>query len=178
MKRRMVIVGAVLAALGLITPPPAQGSAETGCGAWMNPRLSADRRADLVLAELTLDEKVLLTHTLSDSTHSREVAPIPRLCVPALLLNNGPAGVASGGIVQPQATALPAPLGLAASFDPAMARAYGVVMGRETRDVGRNVMEGPDVNIARTPLNGRNFEAYGEDPFLAGEIVVGNVRGI
>jgi beta-glucosidase len=178
MKRRMVIVGAVLAAIGLIAPPSAQGSAETGCGAWMNPRLPADRRADQVLAAMTLDEKVLLTHTLSDATHSREVAPIPRLCVPALLLNNGPAGVASGGIVQPQATALPAPLGLAASFDPATAHAYGVVMGRETRDVGRNVMEGPNVNIARTPQNGRTFEAYGEDPFLAGQIVVGNVRGI
>ena len=177
MKRRLVLVGAAVFVLGLVTPP-AQGSADPGCGAWLNPRLPADRRADLVLGQMTLDEKVLMTHTLSDATHSREVAPIPRLCVPALLLNNGPAGVASGGIVQPQATALPAPIALAASFDQSTARAYGTVMGRETRDVGRNVMEGPDVNIARTPLNGRNFEAYGEDPFLAGQIVVGNVRGI
>jgi beta-glucosidase len=177
MKRRLAIVGAAVFAVGLVTAP-APGSADTGCGAWQNPHLPADRRADLVLAQLTLDEKVSMTHTLSDATHSRETAPIPRLCVPALLLNNGPAGVASGGIVQPQATALPAPLAAAASFDPAIARAYGVVEGRETRDVGRNVMEGPNINIARTPLNGRTFEAYGEDPFLAGQIVVDNVRGI
>jgi beta-glucosidase len=59
-----------------------------------------------------------------------------------------------------------------------MARAYGVVEGRETRDTGRNLMEGPDINIARTPLNGRTFEAYGEDPYLAGRIAAGNIDGI
>jgi beta-glucosidase len=80
--------------------------------------------------------------------------------------------------VQPQTTALPAPLGLAASFDPQVAFRYGAVMGRETRAVGRNLQEGPDINIARVPLNGRTFEAYGEDPHLAGEIVTGTVQGI
>jgi beta-glucosidase len=64
------------------------------------------------------------------------------------------------------------------SFDPSVARAYGVVEGRETSDVGRNDMEGPNLNIARTPLNGRTFEAYGEDPYLAGQIGAGNVQGI
>ena len=144
----------------------------------MDPHRSPDQRADLVLALMTLDEKVAMTHAISDSTHSREVPPIDRLCIPALLLNNGSAGVGSGGVVQPQATALPAPLDAAASFDPAIARAYGTVEGRETRAVGRNDMEGPDINIARTPLNGRTFEAYGEDPYLAGQIAVGNVEGI
>ena len=144
----------------------------------MDPALAPDQRADLVLAQMTLDEKVAMTHAISDSTHSREVPPIERLCIPALLLNNGSAGVGSGGVVQPQTTALPAPLDAAASFDPAIARAYGTVEGRETRDVGRNDMEGPDINIARTPLNGRTFEAYGEDPYLAGQIAAGNVEGI
>src|SRR5262249_27847089 len=141
-------------------------------------QLSPDQRADLVLAQMTLDEKVAMTHAISDSTHSREVPGNDRLCIPPLLLNNGSAGVGSGGVVQPQATALPAPLTAAASFDPSTARAYGTVEGRETRAVGRNDMEGPDINIARTPLNGRTFEAYGEDPYLAGQIAAGNVEGI
>jgi beta-glucosidase len=73
---------------------------------------------------------------------------------------------------------LPAPLGEAASFDPAVAHAYGAVEGRETWATGRNLMEGPNLNIARTPLNGRTFEAFGEDPFLVGQIAAANIRGI
>ncbi|HEY0693274.1 MAG TPA: glycoside hydrolase family 3 N-terminal domain-containing protein, partial [Kribbella sp.] len=170
-------VAVVLALAGLTAAGPAQAE-PTGCSAWMDTHLSPDRRADLVIAQMTLDEKVGMMHAISDSTHDREIPPVPRLCVPSLLLNNGPAGVGSSGPVQAQTTAMPAPLGLAASFDPSMARAYGVVEGRETRDTGRNLMEGPDINIARTPLNGRTFEAYGEDPYLVGQIAAGNIDGI
>ncbi len=176
MKRH--VLACVLLAASALSPATALATAPSGCGAWMDPHRSPDQRADLVLAQMTLDEKVAMTHAISDSQHSREVPPIDRLCIPALLLNNGSAGVGSGGVTQPQATALPAPLSAAASFDPAIARAYGTVEGRETRDVGRNDMEGPDINIARTPLNGRTFEAYGEDPYLAGQIAAGNVTGI
>jgi beta-glucosidase len=179
MKRPVRAAVAVLLALaGLAVAGPAHATAPADCSAWMDSHLPAAKRADLVLAQMTLDEKVSMMHAISDSTHDREVPPIERLCVPALLLNNGPAGVGSSGPVQAQTTALPAPLGLAATFDPAMARAYGVVEGRETRDTGRNLMEGPDINIARTPLNGRTFEAYGEDPYLAGQIAAGNIDGI
>jgi beta-glucosidase len=170
-------VALVLALAGLTAAGPVQ-AADTGCSAWMDTHLSPDRRADLVIAQMTLDEKSGMMHAISDSTHDREIPAIPRLCVPSLLLNNGPAGVGSSGPVQAQTTAMPAPLGLAASFDPSMARAYGVIEGRETRDTGRNLMEGPDINIARTPLNGRTFEAYGEDPYLVGQIADGNIAGI
>jgi beta-glucosidase len=176
MKRHMLACAVLVASA--LSPIAARADAPSGCGPWMDPSVSPDRRADLVMAQMTLDEKIAMTHAISDSQHSREVPGIDRLCVPPLLLNNGPAGVGSGGVVQPQATALPAPLGVAASFDPAVARAYGAVEGRETRDVGRNDMEGPNVNIARTPLNGRTFEAYGEDPYLAGQIGAGDVQGI
>jgi beta-glucosidase len=171
------VAGAVplRAAAGSAAAGPAAGCAGSP---WMNRHLSGERRADLLMAQMTLDEKVAMTHTISDSTNAREIPAIPRLCIPSLLMNNGPAGVGSGGIVQYQATALPAPLGVAASFDPQVARAYGVVEGRETSDTGRNLMEGPDINIARTPLNGRTFEAYGEDPYLAGQIAVGDIGGI
>ena len=128
---------------------------------------------------MTLDEKVAMTHAISDSTHSREVPPIDRLCIPALLLNNG----LGGRRLRRRRAAADARRCPHRSMRPRRStrrsrRAYGTVEGRETRDVGRNDMEGPDINIARTPLNGRTFEAYGEDPYLAGQIAAGNVDGI
>ena len=85
---------------------------------------SPEERAALVVAQMTLDEKVQETGSMLDATHSRETPPIPRLCVPALRLNNGSAGVSTGGPVQLPATALPAPIGLAATWDPALAWRY------------------------------------------------------
>src|SRR6266545_2425968 len=145
---------------------------------WMDPTKSPDERATLVIAQMTLDEKIQEMGSLRDAEHFRETPPIPRLCVPALRLNNGSAGVSTGGPVQFPATALPAPIGLAAIWDPQQALQYGTVQGQETLDQGRNLLEGPDINIARVPVNGRTFEAYGEDPFLAGQTTVGDVRGI
>jgi len=139
---------------------------------------SPEERAALVVAQMTLDEKVQETGSMLDATHSRETPPIPRLCVPALRLNNGSAGVSTGGPVQLPATALPAPIGLAATWDPALAWRYGVVEGTETLNEGRNLLEGPDINLARVPVNGRTFEAYGEDPLLAGQISASDIGGI
>jgi beta-glucosidase len=166
-------------ALAPATAAPA-GAADAACAGapWLDPTRSPDQRTELLLGELTLAEKVGLLHAISDNAHAREVPAVPRLCIPALLLNNGPAGVGSSGVVQVQSTALPAPLAEAASFDPAVARAYGTVEGRETWATGRNLMEGPNLNIARTPLNGRTFEAFGEDPFLVGQIAAANIQGI
>jgi beta-glucosidase len=169
--------GAVVTALAAAAPASAIAG---GCAGepWMDTHRSPDQRAALLVAQMTLAEKTQEMHTISDAEHSREVSPIPRLCIPALLMNNGPAGVGSGGPVQHAATALPAPIGQAATFDPGAARSYGTIEGAETRAQGRNLMEGPNVNIARVPLNGRTFEAFGEDPYLAGQIAVGNIRGI
>src|SRR2546430_2135281 len=167
-------------ALTFAPPAAAEDPAPGDCAGapWMDRSRTADERAGLVLAQLTLDEKVQETASMLDATHSRETPPIPRLCLPGLRLNNGSAGVSTGGPVQFPATALPAPIGLAATFDPALARRYGVVEGQETLNQGRNLLEGPDINIARVPVNGRTFEAYGEDPFLAGQISAADIRGI
>jgi beta-glucosidase len=184
MKRTRVAVAgvALLLASTLVSvganATPAAAADDCAGAPWMDPQRPADERAGLLVREMTLDEKVSMMHSVSDSGHSRETLPIPRLCIPALRLNNGSNGVGSGGPVQPQTTALPAALGLAASFDPTVAQRFGKVTGRETRDVGRNLQEGPDINIARVPLNGRTFEAYGEDPYLAGQIAAGTVQGI
>jgi beta-glucosidase len=174
-----------IAVVALATPAaaapsvPYDGSA-TGCAGapWMDRHRGADNRADLAIAQMTLDEKILWLGSLTDATHSRETPPLARLCLPALRLNNGSAGVSTGGPVQTPSTALPAPIGLAATWDPGLARRYGVVEGEETLTKGRNLLEGPDINIARVPTNGRTFEAYGEDPLLAGQMAVGDIQGI
>ncbi len=132
------------------------------------------RVAELVRA-MTLDEKIAMVHGERGSPYVGYIPPIPRLCVPALKLEDGPAGVADGmtGVTQ-----LPAPVALAASWDTALARSYGEVVGGEEWGKGANVDLGPTVNIVRDPRWGRAFEAYGEDPYLAGRMGVGYIRGV
>ncbi len=100
---------------------------------------------------------------------------VPSLCIPALTLTDGPNGVGNGltGVTQ-----LPAAIGVAASFNPAIAHAVGVVEGQEARTKGIAVVQGPELNLARVPQGGRIFETYGEDPVLAGVLGVADVRGI
>jgi beta-glucosidase len=141
-------------------------------------------RARAIVAQLTLDEKISQLHGIRDDASDifRHVPAIPRLGVPGLMITNGPAGVSTGGSRKPEnqpfATALPAPISLAASFDVKQALSYGDIGGKETRMVGRDLLEGPTVNIARVPMNGRTFEAYGEDPFLAGQIATQWIKGV
>jgi beta-glucosidase len=168
--------GAAAAAAAAAEPAPATCNGQPA--PWLDVSRGPDERAGLAVGELTLDEKIAYLGSLRDAEHFRETPPVQRLCLPALRLNNGSAGVSTGGPVQFPATALPAPIGLAATWDTDLAHRYGVVGGRETRSQGRNLLEGPDLNLARVPVNGRTFEAYGEDPYLAGEITVANVRGI
>jgi beta-glucosidase len=143
-----------------------------------------EARAKAIVAKMTLDEKISQLAGIQDNTKDiyRTVPAIPRLGIPALLLTNGPAGVSTGGSRnpdhQPLATALPAPISLAASFDLKQADAYGQLGASETLDVGRNLLEGPTVGIARVPVNGRTFEGYGEDPYLAAQVGVHDISGI
>jgi beta-glucosidase len=145
---------------------------------WMNRSLSPGKRAGLLVPHMTLAQEAQETASVSTATESREVPAIASLCIPALLLTNGSAGISTGSPVQYPATALPAPISLASAWDPADAYRYGVIEGSEARDQARNDVEGPDINIARVPVNGRTFEAYGEDPYLVGQIAAGDVTGI
>jgi beta-glucosidase len=102
-----------------------------------------------------------------------------RLSIPALYVTNGPAGVGPGGAgSQKRATALPAPLALAASWDPSLAFDYGKLAGEEAYSLGYNLLEAPDINIARIPQGGRVFESFGEDPYLVSRIAVAEIEGI
>ena len=108
---------------------------------WMDTHRSPDQRAKLLVANMTLAQEVQETATISTATQSREVPGIPALCIPALLLTNGPAGVSTNAPVQLPATALPAPISLAATWNPADAWRYGVVEGNEL------VSQGPDLFV-------------------------------
>lgn len=181
--RQLFVVLSAATSLALVPPVAGQSLAATATATQgtssTGAKPSPEERAAAVVAQMTLDEKITELHGVQDADHRRFVPGIPRLGIPPLRVTNGPAGVGPGDDPsQPAATALPAPISLAASFDPSIARQYGAVTGIETGDLAHNLLEGPDVNIARVPVNGRTFEGYGEDPYLASQIGVPNIEGI
>src|SRR5436190_9647870 len=139
-----------------------------------------DARARAIVARMTLDEKILELHGIGGSSPDiRKVPGISRLGIPAFVITNGPAGATNGTVTPvPPATALPAPVSLASSFDLAAAASYGQVEGSEARVLGNELLEGPDMNLARIPQGGRTFENLGEDPFLAGQVAAADIQAI
>lgn len=135
---------------------------------------------DQLLAQMTLDEKLSMLHGAEDPDPAigldaaGYVPGIPRLGIPPLRLADGPAGIRT----QATATALPAPVVLAASFDRTLATNYGKVIGMEGLARNQQVLLSPMVNMVRVPQAGRNFETLGEDPFLAGAMVAAEITGI
>jgi beta-glucosidase len=134
-------------------------------------------KLDRLIAQMTLDEKIAMLHGATDPERYGQAGylpGVPRLGVPPLRLTDGPAGVRTS---QP-ATALPAPVSLASTFSPALAKQYGQIIGRDGRARHQNVILAPMVNTVRVPQGGRNFETLGEDPCLAGRIVAAEIEGI
>ena len=129
-----------------------------------------DEKINRLLAQLSLQEEIRL---LSGSSVMATTG-IERLHIPAFRMSDGP----MGAHIPPPSTAYPAGIGLAASWDRELAQQIGNQIGRDARSRGVSFLLGPGVNIYRTPLNGRNFEYFGEDPFLAGEIAVGYINGV
>lgn len=135
---------------------------------------------DVALAELTLEEKAALTCG-SDMWHT---AAVERLGIPAIMVSDGPHGMRTqkgeveglGGAEA--ATCFPTAVTLAASWDPDLVREVGAGIGAEARALGVAVVLGPGINIKRSPLCGRNFEYFSEDPLVAGELGLALVRGI
>ena len=170
--RRIATVVAAVASLTVVL---------AGSAGAVGPRHQADpvSAARAIVAQMTLAEKITEMHGIQDATHNRFVPGIPRLGIPPLVITNGPAGVGPGDPkTQAPATALPAPEALAATWDPRQAASYGRIMGTEAADLGNNFIEGTDVNVVRVPQNGRTFENYGEDPFLAAQFAAPNIRAV
>jgi beta-glucosidase len=135
------------------------------------------------LSRMTLEEKVKLCTAQSKfSSHG-----VPRLGIPELWMSDGPHGVrmeimwdswSHAGWSNDSCTAFPALTCLAASWDPSMSHLFGNAIGEEARYRRKDVLLGPGVNIYRSPLNGRNFEYLGEDPYLASRMVVPYIQGV
>src|SRR5271170_7569178 len=159
-------------------------------GPWLDPSLSPDARADLVLKELTLDEKITLIHgeglagmTPLGSRRGESnggvgfTAGIPRLGIPGIDMSDAAYGVRSSGENGRYSTALPANVGAAASWDVDAAYEYGKLIGTELRAQGFNMSLGGGVDLTREPRNGRTFEYLGEDPVLGGTLVGKLIQG-
>lgn len=139
-----------------------------------------ESRARTLIGSMTLDEKVDLVTGDLNHMFGFYNGPIERVGIPELTMADGPPGVRinNGGVHGGAATALPAPLALAASWNPALAARYGDVLGHEARASGHNVFLGPAVDIARVPIAGRNFESLGEDPVLAARMAATEIEAI
>ena len=170
---------AALALVVLVMPASASAAGRCGAHPWCDTSLSPDTRANLLVAQMTNDEKAAflggddLQGVLGgEGTHTGTQQGVPRLDVPTIYYSDGPQGSRSG-----KATAMPGPMALAATFDRDTARTYGATVGDEVRAKGNDVVFAPTINVMRTPLGGRTFEAYGEDPFLIGQTAANWIKG-
>jgi len=153
-------------------------------GPWSDRNLSPDQRADLLIQQMTLEEKISLVHGDEGEESLKKwlggagyVPGIPRLGIPALQMSDGRSGVANIGRTGRYATALPSALANAASWDLRASYDFGALLGKEIRDLGFNVSLGGTANIIREARNGRNFECLGEDPLLIGKMLGSELKG-
>jgi beta-glucosidase len=154
-----VLVAVSLPALPLAAPAQTKMSAA-----------ETDSQVNAMMAKLTLDQKIDLLGGVDNMfTHT-----MPQIGLPRLKMSDGPVGVRTWG----PTTGYAAGIGLAASWDTALARRVGVSLGRDARARGVNFILGPGVDIYRAPMNGRNFEYFGEDPYLASRIAVNYIEGV
>jgi beta-glucosidase len=182
-------------ALADVAKKPAASQKVAGpAHAWLNPKLSADARTDLVLKAMTNDEKFTVIfgyfgadlkpkytrHKDSHDASAGYVAGVPRLGIPGQWQTDAGVGVATQGSHQDlrARTALPSGLATTATWNPELAFKGGAMIGKEARDSGFNVQLAGGVNLMREPRNGRNFEYGGEDPWLAGAMVAAQIKGI
>jgi beta-glucosidase len=183
---------AFAAILGFVTAAGANGAGpqtQSPARPWMNTSLSPDQRADLVLKEMTLDEKIDLMHgqgmpgwkrpmprTYLGNQGAGFIIGIPRLGIPQVEMSDAAYGVRMSAQNGRYSTALPSNIAAAASWDPEGACEYGALIGRELRAQGYNMTLGGGVNLTREPRNGRTFEYQGEDPLLAGTLVGNRIK--
>lgn len=163
---RVGFVGSMLLLLGVLSP------GERSAAQAPHPLTAADQqRIDAIVQKMTLDQKLDYIGGTGFA-----VRAVPELKLPAFEMSDGPIGVRSNSGLP--STTYAAGIGLAATWDRELASRVGEGIGRDARARGVHYMLGPGTNIYRSPRNGRNFEYFGEDPYLAGEMVVGYITGM
>lgn len=170
--------------------------------AWRDTSKTPQERAESLVAAMTLEQKIAQLHGAMETIDiygmsaqattqeemdalaaqirvERHVTGIEELGIPRFRITNGPVGVGMGdGTPSPPATSLPMTIAVAAGFDPRLAYEYGDIIGSETATLGQHVLEGPGVCLHRTPIAGRNFEYFSEDPYLSGVMGVEVTKAI
>ncbi|HEU5077957.1 MAG TPA: glycoside hydrolase family 3 C-terminal domain-containing protein [Opitutaceae bacterium] len=178
-----IVLGVSLIAAAVLVSPQFTRAAEKEDRPYLNPALPVEARIDDLIGRLTLDEKISLVH----ASGKFRAGGVPRLGIPYLWTADGPQGVREevgvdswepAGRTDDFVTAMPVGMALAASWDPQLAEEYGKVVGEEARQRNKHVILGPAINIMRTPLCGRNYDYFGEDPWLTSRMTVGYVKGM
>ena len=137
-------------------------------GGYKDPQTPVEKRIDDLISKMILEEKIDMIGGTGFGTK-----PNARLGIPELKMTDGPVGVRWG-----TSTAFPAAIMLASTWDTTLAGRYGWAISQEVKAKGRNVILGPCININRVPQGGRNFESYGEDPYLTSGPAVSYIRGV
>ena len=172
LKTMSAAAACVMAALGvfaLVARAP-KVHAQSGTEKKFELVADADARAEKILSQMTLDEKI----DYLGGVNNMYVRAIPRLGLPEFKMSDGPLGVRGTG----ESTAYPAGIMEAANWNPELEYEVGVSVGRDAKARGVTTMLGPGMNIYRAPMCGRNFEYFGEDPFLASRMAVAVIEGI
>ena len=173
MKVRSMLLGLSLTALPVFAQTPV----------YLDDSKPIEERVEDALSRMTVEENVAMTHALSKFSSPG----VARLGIPEFWMTDGPHGIRpevlwdewdQAGWTNDSCVAFPALTCLAATWDPTVSMLYGKSIGEEARYRNKTVLLGPGVNIYRTPLNGRNFEYMGEDPYLAGRMVVPYIQGV
>ena len=197
------LVTALIVALVLSFAVATAAWSETSGHAWMNTDQTPAVRAQQLIDAMKKDQKFQQlvgragqVPELPECYGARHVPGLPELEIPTLRITNGPVGVGQNDCVPAEhadtsnalsflttphsakATALPSAMAIGASFDPEVASQFGTVLGVESNNLALHVMEGPGMNLARNPTLGRNFEYFGEDPFLSGTLAVAEIKAI
>ena len=175
MKKTVIVLAAALALFACCP--------KTDKPAYLDPSKPLEERVQDALSRMTLEEKVAMTHAQSKFSSTG----VPRLGIPELWHTDGPHGIRpevlwdewdQAGWTNDSCTAFPALVNLAATWDRDLSALYGNCIGEEARYREKDILLGPGINMGRTPLNGRTFEYMGEDPYLAGQLVVPYVKGV
>ena len=181
MRRLPCLLSILFAAIVCLAQKPSSSDVPS----YKNPSLPVEQRVQDLLGRMTLQEKVAM---LSGADWMQSV-PNQRLGIPSIKMADGPLGIrswagpsseTSAEIAKKQitTTAFPAGIATAATWDTELSQAEGQAIGQEVKALGRDMILGPTVNINRTPLWGRNFEGYGEDPYLATRMAVAYIKGV
>ena len=178
----LIVAAGVIAACGQQRGVGRQ-AAGNGGPVFLDDSQPIEKRVEDALSRMTLEEKVAVLHAQSKFSS----AGVPRLGIPEIWTSDGPHGIrpevlwdkwSQAGWTNDSCTAFPALTALAATWNTDLSALYGKSIGEEARYRKKDVLLGPGVNICRTPLNGRSFEYFGEDPYLSSRMVVPYVQGV